>query len=94
MQRQGRANSSAEFRVTQRATIARLLQIDSVSLLNQRLADNILSYNPRSVFEFGCGVGKNLELLKERIPNHLGLDISSKAVDIASKKQLNVICRD
>lgn len=65
-----------------------------VSALNEQLVQDILSYNPKSVLEFGCGVGKNLELLKEKVDEHLGIDISAKAVEIARKKNLNVINGD
>lgn len=67
---------------------------DSILPLNEKLVQDILSYNPKSVLEFGCGVGKNLELLKWKVQDHLGIDISEKAVEIAKKKNLNVICAD
>lgn len=65
-----------------------------VSPLNEKLIQDILSYNPKSVLEFGCGVGKNLELLKGKVDEHLGIDISAKAVEIARKKNLNVMNTD
>jgi len=40
--------------------------------LNHKLIELILSFQPSSVFEFGCGTGKNLLGL----PNPVGLDIS------------------
>lgn len=67
---------------------------DLILPLNERLVQDVLSYHPKSVLEFGCGVGKNLALLKDKVPNYLGLDISVEAVDIAKKKGLNVICGD
>lgn len=67
---------------------------DSVSPLNEQLVQDILSYNPKSVLEFGCGIGKNLELLKWKVKDHLGIDISEKAVEIAKEKKLNVIWSD
>src|SRR4051794_7480978 len=67
---------------------------DLILPLNERLVQDILSYNPKSVLEFGCGVGKNLTLLKNRVTDHLGIDISAKAVEIATKKGLNAICGD
>lgn len=65
---------------------------DTVSPLNEQLVRDVLSYNPNSIFEFGCGVGKNLHLLRDK--EHLGIDLSAKAIKIASKKGLNVICGD
>lgn len=52
--------------------------------LDYKLIDELLKYKPSSAFEFGCGSGKNLKLLKEYstediIPNDIetcGLDIS------------------
>lgn len=66
----------------------------TISPLNEQLIRDVLAYHPKSVFEFGCGVGKNLELLKGNVEEHLGIDISAKAVDIATSKNLNVICDD
>ena len=67
---------------------------DLILPLNERLVQDVLSYNPKSVLEFGCGVGKNLELLKDKVPNHLGIDISVEAIKIARNKGLYVICGD
>jgi 2-polyprenyl-3-methyl-5-hydroxy-6-metoxy-1,4-benzoquinol methylase len=65
-----------------------------VSPLNEKLIEDILSFHPKSVLEFGCGVGKNLELLGDKVDEHLGIDISATAVDIARKKNLTVINGD
>jgi len=62
-----------------------------ISPLNEKLIQDVLSYNPKSVLEFGCGVGKNLELLKDKVDEHLGIDVSEKAIEIGKKKNLNVI---
>ncbi|HEX7031565.1 MAG TPA: class I SAM-dependent methyltransferase [Nitrososphaera sp.] len=67
---------------------------DLILPLNERLIQDVLSYNPKSVLEFGCGVGKNLALIKDKVPNSLGIDISAEAVELATKKGLNVICGD
>jgi 2-polyprenyl-3-methyl-5-hydroxy-6-metoxy-1,4-benzoquinol methylase len=67
---------------------------DLILPLNERLIQDVLLYTPESVLEFGCGVGKNLELLKDRVSNHLGIDISAEAIEIATKKGLNVVCGD
>ena len=67
---------------------------DSISPLNNELVRELLSYNPKSAFEFGCGVGKNLELLRPHVEEHLGVDISEKAIEIAKAKNLKVICGD
>lgn len=63
---------------------------DVVRPLNHHLVDEILKYKPRSVFEFGCGQGKNLELIRSYKPNLIrniyGLDISKQAVESAHHK--------
>jgi 2-polyprenyl-3-methyl-5-hydroxy-6-metoxy-1,4-benzoquinol methylase len=63
---------------------------DRISPLNTQIVHDVLSYNPKSVFEFGCGVGRILELLKNKVESHYGIDISKKAVAIATKKNLNI----
>jgi 2-polyprenyl-3-methyl-5-hydroxy-6-metoxy-1,4-benzoquinol methylase len=65
-----------------------------ISPLNEKLVQDILSYNPKSVLEFGCGVGKNLELIGDKVDEHLGIDISTSAIEIARKKKLIVINGD
>lgn len=52
---------------------------------NEKLTDEILSYHPKTVLEFGAGVGKNLLLLKQknRSLRILGIDISKLNVKTA-----------
>lgn len=48
------------------------------------LAAQIINFNPTSVFEFGCGSGKNLKLLQtlsDRITRIQGIDISLKNIE-------------
>jgi trans-aconitate methyltransferase len=63
---------------------------DKVRDLNHILVDEILKYKPESVFEFGCGQGKNLDLLKHKkqwCPAYVhGYDISHAALTEAIKK--------
>lgn len=51
---------------------------DEINLLNIELCYEILSFKPNSVFEFGCGTGKNLEFIKneKKSVHATGLDIS------------------
>lgn len=47
------------------------------------LTDTILSFKPNKVFEFGCGMGKNLQLLldkSDQITDASGIDISEKNI--------------
>ncbi len=49
-----------------------------VDELDQQLVKEILSFDPKSIFEFGCGSGKNLQLVKQKKSDieTCGLDIS------------------
>jgi 2-polyprenyl-3-methyl-5-hydroxy-6-metoxy-1,4-benzoquinol methylase len=60
-----------------------------ISPCNEQLVQDILSYKPRSVFEFGCNRGKLLQMLKDEVDCY-GIDISEPAVEIARKNGLNV----
>lgn len=61
---------------------------DIIRPLNHDLVREILKLKPKSVFEFGCGQGKNLELLKEMNPllEVNGCDISRIAVEQAIRR--------
>lgn len=61
-----------------------------ISPCNEQQVSDILAYNPRSVFEFGCGVGRILGMLKDKVSEHYGIDISEPGVEIARKKGLHV----
>lgn len=63
--------------------------------LNLELANTIMSFSPSSVFEFGCGVGKNLELLRKKgLQLGFGIDISAEAVKKAKEKGVNAVQGD
>ena len=60
------------------------------------LADQILGFNPTSVFEFGCGTGKNLKLLLDQSPKirkATGVDISMKNIEKAHTVNFLNDCR-
>lgn len=61
---------------------------DKIRDVNKYLIQKILSYDPVSVFEFGCGTGKILERLK--LQKHdiarIGIDISKNNIEIAKKR--------
>lgn len=61
---------------------------DTITQLNRDLAAEILKHKPRSVFEFGAGQGKNLNLLLSINPQIIvrGIDISEQAVISANSK--------
>lgn len=65
---------------------------DKIRQLNRDLVNEILKYKPTSVFEFGCGQGKNLELLLHMRPKTLkeynvaGIDVSRIAINEGGKK--------
>jgi len=64
------------------------------SQLNEKLTEVIRSFKPESVFEFGCGTGKNLLLLRNHVPNLSGIELSKKAVERCQEKGLSVIQGD
>lgn len=51
---------------------------DKIRSINEKLVETVLSLKPKTVLEFGAGVGKNLKLLSEKDPNIklLGIDVS------------------
>jgi ubiquinone/menaquinone biosynthesis C-methylase UbiE len=62
---------------------------DVIRPLNHQLVDRILKYKPKSVFEFGCGQGKNLDLIKQKTKWTIqvsGIDLSQIAVEQARNK--------
>ncbi|HKU48507.1 MAG TPA: methionine biosynthesis protein MetW [Nitrososphaera sp.] len=62
--------------------------------LNLKLTEFISSFTPDSAFEFGCGTGKNLVLLKESIGDVSGIELSQKAVERCIAKGLDVVQGD
>lgn len=62
---------------------------DKISNLNRFLIQKIMSYNPASVFEFGCGTGKILDRIRKAYsPSiaRIGIDISEVNVNTAKLK--------
>lgn len=60
---------------------------------NLKTLNRIIEINPKSVLEFGCNNGKNLQYLKERLPQTadvFGIDFSMSAIMKAAKKGLDV----
>lgn len=75
--------------ITAKEYFSNYLADDVVRPLNQQLVKELLKGNPTSIFEFGCGQGKNLDLITKsayRAPKVSGIDLSRKAVDSAHKK--------
>jgi trans-aconitate methyltransferase len=66
---------------------------DVIRIMNHDLVNFIYRYNPHSVFEFGCGQGKNLDLIVFHAPQIkvYGMDISKPAVDKAQWKGRNYV---
>lgn len=68
---------------------------DIILPLNRDLISQVFSLNPQSVIEFGCGTGKNLDLLRgeQKDVRVFGIDISKNATKIArTKYRLDVVC--
>jgi len=60
------------------------------------LAERILAFEPRSVFEFGCNVGRHLIEIRERNPDIVlrGIDINAAAVREGRKSGLHLAVGD
>jgi glycosyltransferase involved in cell wall biosynthesis len=57
-----------------------LIANDNILPMNEELVREILSYEPRAVFEYGCGQGKNLSILSKKVAKVAGIDLSEAAV--------------
>lgn len=55
--------------------------VDQIWPLNEKLAEVIKGYNPKSVLEFGCSVAKHAKLLPGI--DYFGIDVNPQAVRIA-----------
>ncbi len=53
------------------------------------MAEQILSFRPRSVLEFGCNAGRNLESLRLRAPTLKlqGIDVNTEAVEFGRRER-------
>ncbi|NET24746.1 bifunctional 2-polyprenyl-6-hydroxyphenol methylase/3-demethylubiquinol 3-O-methyltransferase UbiG [Okeania sp. SIO1I7] len=61
------------------------------ALWSHKISDEIISFNPSSVLEFGCNAGRNLKTLLEKdesIRNYLGLDINQDAINYGNSQGL------
>lgn len=61
---------------------------DSISDLNRMLLNEVLTLNPKSVLEYGCGTGKNLKMIQDKNPDIFvsGIDVSLLNVVHANAK--------
>ena len=66
----------------------------NLSEANVRLYNTILDLDVETIFEFGCGVGRHLEKLKDWGYTVTGMDISEQCVDEAKILGLNVLHGD
>lgn len=92
-------SSSTTSTTTAKEYFSGYLADDTIRPLNHELIAEVLYtehsgsllYYPTSVFEFGCGQGKNLELIRVHRPaggvKVSGIDLSKRAVDEAHSKQ-------
>jgi ubiquinone/menaquinone biosynthesis C-methylase UbiE len=70
---------------------------DSMLLFKYEYTLNqILTFNPKTVLDLGCGDGYLTHLIKKNIPNTLGVDFSEKALTLGKTKsrKLNLVCAD
>ena len=57
-----------------------------------RIIKKYLSYEPKKILEYGCGIGRNLNLLQEQFKNAdiYACDISEKSLTIAARENPSV----
>lgn len=53
-----------------------------------KLASKLFSSNPKSIIEFGCGIGRNFTYFRKYFPNTAlsGCDISNESIKLASQQ--------
>ena len=69
------------------------IQDEVIRDVNKRVVKEIIKFEPKSVFEFGCNNGKNLTLLPKSV-THLGIDINKAVIHKYRKTGLNLLCGD
>ena len=60
--------------------------------IDYKLIEEIIKFNPESVFEFGCGSGKNLMLVKKLLPNVITYGIDISILNVIQAYLLGVDC--
>jgi len=57
-----------------------------------KIVKDSINYKPKSILEYGCGIGRNIKFLSEYFPEAkvTGCDISAKSIEIASEKNPGV----
>jgi len=68
--------------------------IDVFARYKVQLTAKLLSFSPKTIFEFGCGIGKNLPFFRQLFPNALLYcsDISDLSLQKASENLPGLIC--
>jgi len=75
-------NTSMTFNELKNFYINNQLQDEVIRETNQKVIKWVFSFKPKTVFEFGCNNGKNLELLESIDPTIkvYGIDLSAKTL--------------
>lgn len=67
---------------------------DDLSELNKMLVDEILKEQPNHVFEFGCGVGKNLRLIRKMQGAYARSNVHVSGLDISLVNVIHSIVKN
>jgi SAM-dependent methyltransferase len=67
---------------------------DEVKVLHTKMKDLVLSKNPKTLIDIGCGQGNFCQLLIENGVDTLGIDLSKKQIEIANSKNIDAKCID
>ena len=77
------------------ATIEEYLDFeDEVHHLYKTIGHTVLSKNPKSLIDIGCGQGEFCHIMDLNGIKTLGVDLSAKQIDIAVSKGTNAKCID
>ncbi|MEA3497699.1 MAG: methyltransferase domain-containing protein [Campylobacterota bacterium] len=77
------------------ASIEEYLEFDDeVQVLYNAIKDIVLSKNPKTLIDIGCGQGAFCKLISSNGIKTLGVDLSEKQISIANSKNIDAKCID
>lgn len=67
---------------------------DEINILYNSIKDIVLEKKPKTLIDIGCGQGEFCKIIKDNNIKTLGVDLSKKQIELASKKNIDVKCID
>lgn len=67
---------------------------DEVDILYKSIQDIVLQKKPKTLIDIGCGQGEFCKIISKNNIKTLGVDLSKKQIELASKKDIDVKCID